>query len=141
MLSFEEVNAIGQLINTSFGYSSTGETTYQVPAGRSVKCNLSGEAGEDKLVVKFVTIMTLHESERSLVDPKNKIAREVELESIKITRDYIESLEKAYKESMGKSLKLKEVKSTDSIELINYNIFSPVRQVYYRRNTIYNVSV
>ena len=141
MLSFEEVNAIGQLIDTSFGYSSTGETTYQVPAGRSIKCNLSGESGEDQLVVKFVTIVTLHETERSLLDPKNRIAKEVELESIKLTRDYTDSLKKTYREAMGKSLKLKEVRSTDSIELINYNIFSPVRQVYYRRNTIYNVSV
>ena len=59
MLSVEQVNAIGQLIDTSFGYSSTGETGYQVPAGRSIKSNLSGESGEDQLIVKFVTIINI----------------------------------------------------------------------------------
>ena len=141
MLSFEDVNAIGQLIDTTFGYSSTGETTYQVPAGRSITCKLSGETGEDRLVVKFVTVITLHESERSLLDPKNPAAQQAERESVKMTKDYIDNLKKSYKDAMDKTLSLKEVSSTDSIELVNYNIFSPVRQVYYRRNTVYNVSI
>ena len=141
MLSSEDVNAIGQLTNTTFGYSSTGETTYQVPAGRSITCKPSGESGEDQLIVKFVTVITLHESERNLLDPKNPAAQQAELESIKMIKDYTDNLKKSYKDSMDKSLKLKEVSSTDSIELVNYNIFSPVRQVYYRRNTVYNVSI
>jgi len=141
MLSSEDVNSIGQLIDTSFGYSSTGEKTFQVPAGRSIKCNLSGESGEDRLIVKFVTVITLHESERNLLDPKNPAARDAERESAKIIKDYIDSLKKSYREVMDKSLKLKEVSSTDSVELVNYNIFSPVRKVYYRRNMVYDVSV
>ncbi len=141
MLSSEDVNAIGQLIDTTFGYSSTGEKTFQVPAGRSITCKLSGESGEDNLVVKFVTVITLHESERNLLDPKNAAAREAERESVKMTKDYVDSLKKSYREAVDKTLKLKETSSTDSIELVNYNIYSPVRKVYYRRNTVYNVSV
>ena len=141
MLSSQDVNAIGQLIDTSFGYSSTGEKKYQVPAGRSIKAHLSGESGKDQLVVKFVTIITLHESERNLLDAKNPAAQLAERESLKMTKDYTDNLKKSYRDAMDKSLKLKEVASTDSIELINYNIFSPVRQVYYRRNTVYDVSV
>jgi len=140
MLSSEDVNAIGQLINSTFGYSSTGETTYKVPAGRSIKSHLSGESGKDQLIVKFVTIVTINEPERRLLDPKNPVAREVERESIALTKDYIDNLKKAYKDGTGKTLKCKEANSTDSIELINYNMFSPVRQVYYRRNTVYDVS-
>tara|TARA_B100000131_G_C17908731_1_gene529446 strand:- start:349 stop:774 length:426 start_codon:yes stop_codon:yes gene_type:complete len=141
MLSSEEVNAIGQLIDTTFGYSSTGETTYQVPAGRSITCKLSGETGEDRLVVKFVTVITLHESERNLLDPKNPAAQQAERESVKMTKDYTDNLKKSYKDAMDKNLNLKEVSSTDSIELVSYNTFSPVRKVYYRRNTVYDVSV
>ncbi len=141
MLSIEDINAIGQLVDTSFGYSATGEKRYQVPAGRSIKCNLSGESGKDQLVVKFVTIVTLREPERNLMNPQNPIGKEVERESMVLTKNYIDNLKKSYKDSMGKSLKLKEASSTDSIELINYNTFSPVRQVYYRRNTVYDVSV
>ena len=141
MLSSEDVNAIGQLIDTTFGYSSTGEATYQVPAGRSITCKLSGETGEDRLVVKFVTVITLHESERNLLDPKNPAAQQAERESVKMTKDYTDKLKKSYKDAMDKNLNLKEVSSTDSIELVSYNTFSPVRKVYYRRNTVYDVSV
>ena len=141
MLSFEDVNAIGQLIDTSFGYSSAGEKRYQVPAGRSIKSNLSGETGKDQLIVKYVTVVTLNEPERGLMDPKNPLAREAERESIKLTSDYIDSLKKSFKEATDKSLKLKEVESQDSVELVSYNQYNPVRRVYYRRNTVYNVSV
>jgi len=141
MLTSQQVNSIGQLIDTSFGYSSTGEKRYQVPAGRSIKCNLSGESGKDQLIVKYVTILTLHEPESNLMHAKNPVAREAERESYKLIADYIKSLKDSYKDAHGDTLKLKEVNSSDSIELINYNIFSPVRKVYYRRNTIYDVSV
>ena len=141
MLSSEDVNAIGQLIDTTFGYSSTGEKTFQVPAGRSITCKLSGESGKDRLIVKFVTAITLHESERSLLDPKNPAAKEAERESIKLIKDYTDNLKKSYRDSMDKSLSLKEVSSTDSVELVSYNTYSPVRRVYYRRNTVYDVSV
>jgi hypothetical protein len=141
MLSFEDVNAIGQLIDTSFGYSSTGEKRYQVPAGRSIKSNLSGETGKDQLIVKYVTVVTLNEPERGLMDPKNPIAREAERESVKLVNDYVSSLKKSFKEATEKSLVLKEVESQDSVELVSYNQYNPVRRVYYRRNTVYDVSV
>ena len=141
MLSFEDVNAIGQLIDPSFGYSSTGEKRYQVPAGRSIKSNLSGETGKDQLIVKYVTVVTLNEPERGLMDPKNPIAREAERESVKLVNDYVSSLKKSFKEATEKSLVLKEVESQDSVELVSYNQYNPVRRVYYRRNTVYDVSV
>ena len=140
MLSFEDINAIGQITDTSFGYSATGEKKYQVPAGRAIKCNLSGETGKDQLIVKFVTVVTLGEREHHLLDPAHPKKRELDRESIKLVGDYISSLKKEFKDATDKTLKLKEVSSTDSIELINYNTFSPVRQVYYRRNTVYDVS-
>ncbi len=141
MLSSQDVNAIGQLIDTTFGYSSTGEKTSQVPAGRSITCKLTGESGKDQLVVKFVTIVNIDGSERTLLDPSHPRKRELDRESIKMIGDYTNSLKNSYRESMEKTLKLKETSSSDSIELVNYNIFSPVRQVYYRRNTVYDVSV
>ena len=141
MLSTEDVNAIGQLVDSTFGYSSTGEKTYQVPAGRSITCKLTGESGKDQLVVKFVTVVTIDGSERALLDPSNPRKRELDRESIKLIGDYTDNLKKSYRESMEKTLKLKEASSTDSVELVNYKIFSPVRQVYYRRNTVYDVSV
>mgnify|MGYP003129659543 FL=1 len=141
MLSSQDVNAIGQLIDTTFGYSSTGEKTYQVPAGRSITCKLTGESGKDQLVVKFVTVVNIDGRERALLDPSNPRKRELDRESIKMIGDYANSLKKSYRDSMEKTLNLKEASSTDSIELVNYNIFSPVRQVYYRRNTVYDVSV
>ena len=141
MLSVEQVNAIGQLIDTSFGYSSTGEAGYQVPAGRSIKSSLSGETGEEQLVVKFVTIINIAEHESNLALAGHKVSVEAEREAMSLVKNYVSNLKKEFKSATKETLKLKEGDSTDSIELINYNPHSPHRTVYYRRNTDYNVSV
>ncbi len=139
MLSFEDVNVLGQLIDTSFGYSSTGEEKYQVPAGRSIKSHISGETGEDRLIVKFTTVVNLHGHERQMLDANHPGASRVKEESLKLTKDYVAALKKEFKEATGKTLRLKENSTSDSVELVNYNIFSPNRTVYYRRNSIFSI--
>ena len=139
MLSFEDVNVLGQLIDTSFGYSSTGEEKYQVPAGRSIKSHISGETGEDRLIVKFTTVVNLHGDERQMLDSNHPGARRVKEESLKLTKDYIAALKKEFKEATGKTLRLVEESTNDSIELVNYNIFNPNRTVYYRRNSTFAI--
>lgn len=140
MLSTEEVNVIGQITNTTFGYSSTGETGYQVPAGRSIKANLTGETGEDQLIVKFVTIINIAEHESQLALAGHKVSVEAEIEAKSLVKQYINNLKKEFKSAAKSTLSLKEVDASDSIELINYNPNSPHRTVYYRRNTTYDVS-
>ena len=140
MLSTEEVNVIGQITNTTFGYSSTGEEGYQVPAGRSIKANLTGETGEDQLIVKFVTIINIAEHESQLALAGHKVSVEAEIEAKSLVKQYINNLKKEFKTATKSTLALKEVDASDSIELINYNPNSPHRTVYYRRNTTYDVS-
>jgi hypothetical protein len=140
MLSTEEVNVIGQITNTTFGYSSTGEEGYQVPAGRSIKANLTGETGEDQLIVKFVTIINIAEHESNLALAGHKVSAEAEIEAKSLVKQYINNLKKEFKTATKSTLALKEVDASDSIELINYNPNSPHRTVYYRRNTTYDVS-
>jgi|TARA_R110000824_G_scaffold327124_1_gene514058 hypothetical protein len=139
MLSFEDVNVLGQLINTTFGYSSTEEKKYQIPAGRSIKSHISGETGEDRLIVKFTTVVNLHGDERQMLDSNHPGARRVKEESLKLTKDYIAALKKEFKEATGKTLRLVEESTNDSIELVNYNIFNPNRTVYYRRNSTFAI--
>jgi hypothetical protein len=140
MLSTEEVNVIGQITNTTFGYSSTGETGYQVPAGRSIKANLTGETGEDQLIVKFVTVINIAEHESQLSLAGHKVSVEAEIEAKSLVKQYINNLKKEFKTATKSTLALKEVDASDSIELINYNPNSPHRTIYYRRNTTYDVS-
>jgi len=140
MISFEDVNVLGQLIQSSWGNSSTGSEKYRVPAGRSIKASiLSGEEDISRLMVKFVTVVNLHGHETMLANPSHPGAKIVREESLSLTKDYISNLKKAFKEATGKTLSLKEDSSTDSIELINYNIFNPNRTVYYRRNSIFSI--
>lgn len=141
MISFEDVNVLGQLIETTWGQTSTGSKKYKVPAGRSIRSNIfSGEEDETRLMVKFVTIVNLHGHETMLANPNHPGAKAVKEESLKLTKDYVDNLKKEFKEATGKTLTLKEAcPSTDSIELINYNIFNPNRTVYYRRNSIFSI--
>ena len=118
MISFEDTNVLGQLIETTWGQSSTGSEKYKVPAGRSIKANIfSGEEDESRLMVRFVTIVNLHGDERQMLDPNHPGAQQVREESLKLTKDYIDNLKKEFKEATGKALTLKEATpSTDSIE-------------------------
>ena len=139
MLSFEDTNVLGQLIDTSFGHSSTGEKGHQASSGRSIKCNISSETGEDVLVVKYLTVVNLHGHESYAMNPQHPGAKAVSEESIKLTNDYISNLKKEFKKATDRALTLKELNSNDSIELVNYNIFSPNRTVYYRRNSTFSI--
>ena len=74
-----------------------------------------------------------------MLDSNHPGARRVKEESLKLTKDYIAALKKEFKEATGKTLRLVEESTNDSIELVNYNIFNPNRTVYYRRNSTFAI--
>lgn len=133
MLSFEKVNKLGQVLNSTFGEGSTdsGTKAYDTFNGRAV----TGKIIEgDQLKVAYITIVNMP------VNPDPNFERRLSEESIKIISDFVVKAKKAYKESADEALRLKEESSVDSIELIGLNQYSPVKRAYYRRNTVYSIS-
>ena len=99
MLNFEEVNVLGDILNTTWGkYSTTKAPTM------SIKSSLSG----DVLTLTYTTIVTLA-NDRNLRD---QVVSEEE-SSAKILADYIKVCKKDFKEAGGRALKVKEISTRD----------------------------
>ena len=127
MLNSNEINILGQCINNTWGSSGNGEM--RTPT-MSIKSSLQG----DNLTCSYTTIVHLA-SERNLRDQ----VRKFEDESVKLTNEYIKNLKSDFKDASGRTLKVKESSTTDSVELITASPFTPRKTAYYRRFTTFKV--
>ena len=126
MLSISEINCLGDITDTTWGkYSTKNSPT------RSVKTSLSG----DMFTVTYTMIVTFG-SESAM---SHQLPRYQE-ESADVTNSYIKDLKKEFKERSGRALKVKEVSTSDSVEVIYTAPHMPRKTAYYRRVTTYTVS-
>lgn len=126
MMSEREIRALGQAIDTTWGRSSTPQT-----ASYSVKFTLHGNI----LKAVYGTIVNFA-TERDMYLMKNRCS-EASLESIKKELDVVKE---KYSKICGKRLSVKEVASSDSLEVIGFNVHNPKRTSYYRRCTEFEVA-
>ena len=118
MLSSEQVNALGDIVNYSFGKSSSEKGDVSVTA------SLEG----DMLCMKYLSVVQFA-SEQSLRDQADRFAQE----SVKVLNDAVTSIKKQFKERTGEALRLKEESSSDNVEVVSGSIHSPRKIAYYRR--------
>jgi hypothetical protein len=121
-----DINALGQAIDTTWGRSSTPKTS-----SYSVKFSF---LESDRLLASY-QVITNFVSEREMINMK----RECEEESQKVIAAHVKSVKDAYKELTGDSLTMKEGESTNSLEIINFNVHNPKRTAYFRKKVIFNV--
>ena len=126
MLNFEEVNVLGNILDTTWGKSST-----KVSPTMSIKSSLSGEV----LTLTYTTIVTLV-TDRNLRDQ----VRNHEADSVKLLSDYVKACKKDFKDVAGRALKVKDIQTRDTIEIISTSPFTLKRPAYYKRITSYRVS-
>lgn len=121
-----DFNALGQAIDTSWGRSST-----PVTATRSVKVNLIGDS---RMKVMYMTVVSFA-SNRDLV----RVKKENEAEAGSVINQVVGTIKSTYKELAGRALKVKEVASDDSVEVIGLAVSNPNRTAYYRRTILFEV--
>ncbi len=121
-----DYNALGQSIDTTWGRSSTPKTS-----SYSVKLSLLS-AGRMMVsyavVVNFSTEKQMIETKRAQVSESNSIINE----TLKVVKAN-------YKELSGLTIKLKEISTVDSLEIINMNVHTARRTAYYRRKTVFEI--
>tara|TARA_Y100000004_G_C8774482_1_gene352189 strand:- start:71 stop:457 length:387 start_codon:yes stop_codon:yes gene_type:complete len=127
MLSSSEINALGQVLNSTWGNSQMSD--FRTPT-MSIRTSLSG----DVLTCSYTTICNFA-SERNLRDQVSS----VESDSVKLIKDYIKEVKKRFKEISGRTLKTKELNTRDSVELITTSPYTPRKTGYYRRFTDFQV--
>lgn len=125
-MTFDKINALGQILDTTFGKSSMSKN-----GTCSIKTKMSG----DTITVMYTTIVNLV-TDRVMRDQ----VKEEERISEKLIGDFVDDVKKEFKEKTGTSLKLTKGGSTDEVELISMSAFSPKRTAYYRRNSVYTIA-
>lgn len=120
-----DINALGQAMDTTWGRCSTPKT-----ASYSVKFSLSGSL----LTASYAAIVNFA-SEKEMIVMKRKY----EEESQSVIDAALKNLKSIYKDLSGDSLSAKESSSTDSIEIIGFNVHNPKRTAYFRRKTVFEV--
>lgn len=114
MLNIQEVRALGNALNTTFGKSSDS---------MKVTHNLQGNVLDLKIssVVYFASEMSLREQVRDLAGISNDIFT-----------DALKKVKEEFKESAGRALKTEELSRDDDVELISATANSPRKIAYYR---------
>jgi hypothetical protein len=113
-----DVNALGQAIDTTWGRTSTPRA-----ASYSVKFSIVGGF----LQASYAAIVNFA-SEREMIMMKRRYAEE----SDSILKNLLSEIKKNYKDLSGKTLKIKEAKRSDSVEVISNSFHSLKRTAYYR---------
>lgn len=125
MLSMQEINILGQILNDTYGASST-----VVSPTFSIKHSMQG----DVITFTYTTICNIVMG----INPHDQVRSQAEESTVKIS-DKVKAVEKMFKEVSGRKLGLKEVGSDDSVEMISMSPHNPKRTAYYRRKTTYKI--
>lgn len=120
-------NALGQSIDTTWGRSSTPLT-----ASRSVKMKL---LGKNMLEVTYQEIINFVAEKEMII-----MKRACEKASLDVINAHLTDVKKNYKELTGSSISTKEVGTSDTLEIIGFNVHNPKRTAYYRRKMIVELS-
>lgn len=121
------INALGQSIDSTWGRSSTPRS-----ASYSVKFTLQGG---DRVIASY-SVITNFVSEKQMIEMK----RNAKEESNQIISKSVQQVKETYKQLTGENVSFSEESSTDSIEIIGFNVHNPKRTAYFRRNVVFSLS-
>ena len=122
MLTFEQTNALGNILNTTWGKGN--KSTFQC------KGIMQGE----NLVVTYST-MAYFASERSM---PSQMPRLIE-ESNHHINELMSKTRGEFKDLTGETLKLEEVSNTDNLEYTQGSMVNPRKVAVYRRRVVFKV--
>lgn len=122
MLNIEEIRALGQATNTSWGYSSKE---------RKMTSKIQG----DVLELEYTTIV--HFAGERALSLQVETQRE---QANQIFTDGLKRIKKEFKESIDRALSTKELSRDDDVELISATSNSPRKIAYFRARIKLQVS-
>ena len=114
MLTTQEVNAIGQICQTSWGKSSDAMRLTHSLAGDKLQLTM-------QQIVHFAREKSLDLQTRQLAEMSNDIFK-----------DAIKNIKSQFKEAVGRALKVEEIDRDWDVEMVQATSNSPRRIAYYR---------
>ena len=122
-LSFDEINTLGNILNHTFGKSSTKDKGYSITT--SIQGNM--------LTLKYTTVVHFNSTDGLATQKK-----EHERQSNEMLQEKIKEVKSDFKEQADRALKVSEKGSSDDVELISSQ--SERKIAYYRRAIIFEIS-
>lgn len=122
-----ELNALGQVLDTSFGRASTSTV-----ASHSIKMQVVNNS-TIKLVYSTIINLTTENDARMM---KQRYTDESE----DIIAKHVKKVKAEYKELTEKTLKIKECGSDVSLEIMNTNPYNKKKTALLRRTVVYDLS-
>jgi len=124
-MTINETNVLGQILDTTFGRSSSPSGTY------SIKCDLAGNT----LTVKYLTIVHFA-SESGLSGQVGRYNNE----AVQMVNSCMKAIKSQFKEAAGRALKASDIGGNDDIELIQSNARIARKTAYYRLNRTFEIT-
>lgn len=124
MLSFNDVNILGSIIDNTFGRSSS------YGGGASIKCHLAGET----LVVTYHEVCNIARDRDKFEQIRPVIER-----AQKCVKEKKKEIESEFKRAAGRSLKLKESSEGNALDPMGYNFLNPVRPCHFKHTATYTI--
>lgn len=125
ILTFEESNILGNIINDTFGKSTTRD------AGYGIKTSLGGNV----LTLRYTTIVHFNSSDGLLTQKK-----EYERQSNEMLDKKLAEIKQEFREESGRSIKISEISKSDDVELVSASPYSERKIAYYRREFKFEIS-
>ena len=116
MLDANEVSALGQIFNHTFGYSSDT---------MKVTSSLHG----DSLILKYIAVIQFA-GEESMQEQISKYEKEAN----DVISDALSQMKSSFKERIGRVIKVTEEDRDTDVELVNVSAYTPRKLAYYRMN-------
>lgn len=125
ILTFEEINILGNILNYSFGKSSTKD------AGYGITTSLAGNV----MTLTYATVVHFNSSDGLTTQKK-----EQERQSNEMLQKKLKQVKDDFREQANRALKIKETSSEDEVELISASAYSERKIAYYRRFIKFEIS-
>jgi len=122
MLSINEINILGNILNTSWGRSSND--------AYNCKATLEG----NRINVMYSTT-AYFASEKDMHFQQARLAEE---SAVRLA-EMISRSKDQFKDAAGVALKLNELSDNDSLELVNASMNNPRRVFVYRRKAVFEI--
>ena len=123
MLTVKQANALGNIVNSSWGKSSNN--TYQ--------CKVLMDGNHVKMMY---STMAYFASEAAMSTQTRRLADESNDRIV----EFVDAMKSQFKEKTGSGLKLEKVGDKDTLEMVNASSLSPRRVCVFRRNVIFEIS-
>jgi hypothetical protein len=124
MLSIQQANLLGNILNSDFGKASSGDGTY------GIKSQLAG----NRLIVNYNTMAYLP-SEHSIQQQVPMLADQANQRVDRL----IAEIKQTYKDKSGQGIKLANPGMSDSLEFVQASYNSPRKVVLYKRKFVYDL--